>query len=84
MKTKKGTFSISNDFVTWYFYDCNQKKVLSSGGDVGLLDKYSILKTDNKTNKCEKTNWPNSITNKFLLDNQIKREIINSKRRGKS
>lgn len=80
MKTKKGIFFITNELVTWYFYECNQGKIFASGGKVSVLDQYSILKTNNKTNECISTNWPNEVTNKFLLDNQIKRE----RRRGKS
>ena len=75
IKSKYGVLSISNDYITWYFYE---EAFVSAGtalaaGDIAKLYELSILSMDLTTNLAIESNWSHEVTNAFSLFNHIKR-----------
>lgn len=81
IKTRYGYFTISNTYVTWYFYEQAAPSAMTAymNGEIDTLDSLSVLKLDKDGLKLS-SNWPNEVTNPFSLANRIKRDRIEATR----
>lgn len=75
-KSARGFTLISNELVTWYFYEAAHASAGQAYAlwDLNQLDESSILKTNAAGTKCISTNWPNQVTNVHTLAAKL-REI---------
>lgn len=81
LKTKDGFTIVSNDYVTWAFYEQAYTSVSYAIGkhSIEALNKGAILICDNHTHECIYSRWPGHVYDFLTLALHMKRDRIETK-----